>query len=68
MSIFDVSAFFFQLPVITKHHDRMTIISPRSLEISKVAIMGFKNSPSYAQRLLDRLLHQVGTPSSPGTL
>lgn len=54
-TMFDASAFFFQLPVYGPHRDRMVIVSPRGLEVSNVVLMGFKNSPSFAQRYMDRL-------------
>lgn len=34
----------------------MTIISPRGLEVSNVALMGFRNSGPYAQRFMDQRL------------
>lgn len=51
----DASKFFFQLPVFHDHRNRMVVISPRGLERSNVALMGFKNSPAFAQRFMDRL-------------
>ncbi|KAL0937786.1 uncharacterized protein CTRU02_207517 [Colletotrichum truncatum] len=33
----------------------MAVISPRGIEISNVVLMGFKNSPAYAQRFMDRI-------------
>jgi RNase H-like domain found in reverse transcriptase/Reverse transcriptase (RNA-dependent DNA polymerase)/Integrase zinc binding domain/Chromo (CHRromatin Organisation MOdifier) domain len=53
--IFDGSTFFFQLPIYTPHRDRMVVISPRGLEVSNVVLMGFKNSPAFAQRFMDRI-------------
>lgn len=34
----------------------MVIVSPRGLEVSNVVLMGFKNSPAFAQRFMDRKL------------
>lgn len=51
----DASAFFFQLPVRMDHRNRMVIISHRGLESSNVALMGFRNSPAFGQRFMDRL-------------
>jgi hypothetical protein len=51
----DATSFFFQLPVLTKHRNRMVIITPRGLERSNVALMGCRNSPAFAQRFMDRL-------------
>ena len=52
----DTSAFFHQLLVAARHHNRFTIVSHRGLEQSIVAPMGFRNSPAYAQRFMDALL------------
>jgi hypothetical protein len=52
----DATSFFYQFGVYPKHRDRFTLISPRGLERPKVALMGFRNSPAYTQRYMDRLL------------
>lgn len=51
----DASSFFYQFGVYPPHRDRFTIITPRGLERSKVALMGFRNSPAHTQRFMDRL-------------
>jgi hypothetical protein len=56
ISAVDASAFFHQFGVTLEHRDRFTITSHRGLERSTVAPMGFRNSPAYAQRYMDRLL------------
>ncbi len=56
ITILDAAGFFHQLPVHPDHQDRMVMISPRGLEQSNVVLMGFKNSPAFAQRFMDRLL------------
>lgn len=57
----DASSFFFQFGVALEHRDRFTMTSHRGLERSTVAPMGFRNSPAYVQRYMDRLLrpHQT---------
>lgn len=56
MSVVDGSAFFHQLPVADRHRYRMVVISPRGLEVSNVILMGFRNSPAFAQRFMDQRL------------
>ncbi|KAL0938012.1 uncharacterized protein CTRU02_207743 [Colletotrichum truncatum] len=55
ITLFDATGFFHQLPIHSKHRNRMAVISPRGIEISNVVLMGFKNSPAYAQRFMDRI-------------
>jgi hypothetical protein len=57
----DATSFFNQFGVYPKHRDRFTLISPRGLERPKVALMGFRNSPVYTQRYMDRLLWKHAT-------
>lgn len=56
LSVFDLKGFFHQLPVHSVHTDRAGLISPRGLEKSNVVLMGFRNSPPFAQRFMDQLL------------
>lgn len=37
----------------------MTVVSLRGLEVSSVALVGFENSPAYAQRFMDHLLRPL---------
>lgn len=53
-TVLDASGFFHQLPVHPDHRNRMVVISERGLERSNVVLMGFKNSPAFAQRFMDR--------------
>ncbi|KAI2608231.1 uncharacterized protein GGS25DRAFT_265905 [Hypoxylon fragiforme] len=48
-TIVDGSPFFHQLPIPHRHRDGMAVISPRGLEVSNVALMGFKNSSAFGQ-------------------
>ncbi|KAK2062048.1 DNA/RNA polymerase [Colletotrichum caudatum] len=54
--MFNASRFFHQLGVYPPHQDRMVIISPRGLEYSNVALIGFKNSPAYAQPYINDIV------------
>ncbi|KAI0452821.1 hypothetical protein F5B21DRAFT_481773 [Xylaria acuta] len=45
VTVVDCSRFPHQLPVWPGHRNRMATMSPRGLEVSKVALMGFCNSP-----------------------
>jgi hypothetical protein len=56
ISVIDARSFFHQFLVYKPHRERFTIVSHRGQEQSKVALMGFRNSPAYAQRFMDRLL------------
>jgi hypothetical protein len=61
LTIVDATSFFFQFLVHPQHRDRFTIVSHRGLERSTVALMGFRNSPAYAQRFMDQLLKEHKT-------
>lgn len=54
-SVLDAAGFFYQLPIYGPHRNRMAVITHRGLEGSNVVLMGFRNSPPYAQRWMDRL-------------
>lgn len=56
ITVVDATSFFYQFGVYPFHRDRFTLISPRGLERSTVALMGFRNSPAYTQRFMDQLL------------
>lgn len=56
ITVVDASAFFHQFPVAKEHQDRFTVITHRGLERSKVALMGFRNSPPHVQRYMDKIL------------
>ena len=61
LSVVDARAFFHQFLVREEHRERFTIVSHRGQERSKVALMGFKNSPAYVQRFMDRALRPFQT-------
>lgn len=52
----DCSAFFYQWRVKPEHRHRLTVSSHRGQETFKVAVMGFRNSPAYVQRMIDNIL------------
>ena len=52
----DVTSFFYQFGIYPPYRDRFTLISPRGLEQPTVVLIGFRNSPAYVQRFIDRLL------------
>jgi hypothetical protein len=53
LTVFDTSLFFYQLLVHPDHRDRFTIVSHHGQEVSKVILIGFKNSLAYSQRYID---------------
>ena len=59
ISLMDGLSFFFQFPVQVKDRHKFTFISHRGLEYLKVAAMGFKNSPPFVQRTMDRVLRPL---------
>jgi hypothetical protein len=56
ISVMDGTDFFYQWRVAKKDCEKFTIISHRGLETPKVAIMGYKGSPPYVQRMMDSIL------------
>lgn len=56
ITVIDATSFFYQFGVYPPHRNRFTLISPRGLEQPTVALMGYRNSPAYVQRFMDRLL------------
>ena len=56
ISIIDCSAFFYQWRVHPSNRHKLTVVSHRGQKSFNVAVMGFKNSPAYVQRQIDRLL------------
>ena len=52
----DCSSFFYQWRVKKEHRHRLTVASHRGQETFKVAVMGFRNSPAYVQRMIDNVL------------
>jgi len=57
-TVFDAIKFFFQLPVHAESRKFMAIISPRGIEVSNVALMGYKTSPAFAQRTMEWIFRE----------
>ncbi len=56
ISTVDCSSFFYQWRVKPEHRHRLTVSSHRGQETFNVAVMGYRNSPAYVQRMIDRIL------------
>ena len=56
ISVIDCASFFYQWRVHPEDRHKLTVISHRGQETFNVAVMGFKNSPAYVQRQIDRVL------------
>ncbi len=56
ITVIDCSAFFYQWRVHPLDRHKLTVVSHRGQESFNVAVMGYKNSPAYVQRQIDRLL------------
>jgi hypothetical protein len=56
ITVIDAASFFYQFRVHPDYQDRFTISSPRGIERFTVAPMGFRNSPAYVQRFMDKFL------------
>ena len=61
ISVVDCTAFFYQWRVFSKDRHKLTVVSHRGQETFNVAPMGYKNSPSYVQRQIDRILRPYRT-------
>lgn len=60
LSVVDGTNFFHQFSVKPEDRHKLTVVSHRGQEQYKVAVMGFKNTPPYAQRQIDRILREAG--------
>ena len=56
ISTVDCASFFYQFLVWKSHRYRLTVSSHRGQETFKCALMGYKNTPAFAQRTIDRIL------------
>ena len=54
----DCSAFFYQWRVKPEHRHRLTVSSHRGQETFNVAVIGFRNSSTYVQRMIDSILRE----------
>ena len=56
ITVVDCASFFYQWRVDPRDTYKLTVVSHRGQESFNVAVIGYKNSPSYVQRQIDRLL------------
>ena len=56
ISTIDCSSFFHQWRVNPRHRHRLTVSSHRGQEVFNVAVMGYRNSPAYVQRMINSIL------------
>ncbi|KAI0996230.1 hypothetical protein K3495_g11949, partial [Podosphaera aphanis] len=56
ISTVDCASFFYQWKVKPEHQNRFTVSSHRGQETFNCAVMGFRNSPAYVQRIIDTIL------------
>lgn len=58
ISVMDMVSFFYQWPVARKDRHKLTVVSHRGQEHFNVAPMGFKNSPPFVQRQVDKIIRE----------
>ena len=58
ISTVDATGFFHQWNVATANWEKLTVTSHRGQEHFNVTVMGYKNSPLYVQRQMDRILRE----------
>lgn len=58
ISVMDMVAFFYQWPVAREDRHKLTVVSHRGQEFFNVAPMGFKNSPPFVQRQVDKIIRE----------
>ena len=58
ISVIDCASFFYQWRVHPSDRHKLTVVTHRGQEYFNVAVMGYKNSPAYVQRQIDRLLRE----------
>lgn len=56
ITVVDCSSFFYQWRVHRSDRHKLTVVTHRGQESFNVAVMGYKNSPAYVQRQIDRVL------------
>ena len=59
ISVIDCASFFYQWRVHPNDRHKLTVVTHRGQESFNVAVMGYKNSPAYVQRQIDRLLREL---------
>ncbi len=58
ITVVDCASFFYQWRTHPQDRHRTTVVTHRGQETFNVAVMGYKNSPAYVQRQIDRLLRE----------
>ena len=58
ISIVDASAFFYQWRVHSNDRHKLTVVTHRDQKFFNVIVMNYKNSSTYVQRQIDRLLRK----------
>jgi hypothetical protein len=56
ITVVDCASFFYQWQVAPEDRHKLTVVTHRGQEQFNVVVMGFKNSVSYVQRQIDRVL------------
>jgi hypothetical protein len=56
ITVLDCASFFYQWRIAPEDRHKLTVVTHRGQEQFNVAVMGFKNSVSYVQRQIDRIL------------
>jgi hypothetical protein len=59
ISVLDAVSFFYQRKVDPRDTHKLTVVSHRGQEEFQMAVMGYENSPGYAQRQIDSLLRPI---------
>jgi hypothetical protein len=59
ISVIDCASFFYHWRVAPEDRHKLTVVSHRGQEQFNVAVIGFKNSVSYVQRQINRILRPV---------
>lgn len=58
ITVVDCASFFYQWRTHPHDRHRTTVVTHRGQETFNVAVMGYKNSPAYVQRQIDRILRE----------
>lgn len=56
ITVIDAASFFYHWRVHPDDRHKLTVVTHRGQETFNVAVIGFKNSPAYVQRQMDRIL------------
>ena len=56
ITVVNIKLSFYQYGIYPNHQDRFTITSYYGLEYIIITLIGFRNSPAYIQRFMDKLL------------